>query len=82
MPQRLVLYYHLTWLTSPPIWWDSIVQVVRPPEIINLVSHKYASASMGFWQEEASVIIPFHLWNKGLYGYARWRLVFISKLIG
>ena len=31
MPQRCVLYYHLTWLTSPPIWWDSLGGVGRPP---------------------------------------------------
>jgi hypothetical protein len=47
MPQRCVLYYHLTWLTSPPIRWDSFEKVVIPPEMINVVSHKFGPASMG-----------------------------------
>jgi hypothetical protein len=39
MLQRWVLYYHLTWLTSPPIWWDSIVWWYDH-RMINTVSHK------------------------------------------
>ncbi len=45
MPQRCVLYYHLTWLTSPPIWWDSF-GVVALPLMMNVVSHKFKPASM------------------------------------
>jgi hypothetical protein len=39
MLQRWVLYYHLTWLTSPPIGWDSIVWCYDH-RMINTVSHK------------------------------------------
>jgi hypothetical protein len=45
MPQRCVLYYHLTWLTSPPIWWDSF-GVVFFHQMMNEVSHKFRPASM------------------------------------
>jgi len=33
MLQRYVVYYHLTWLTSPPIWWDSVEKVVLAPDV-------------------------------------------------
>jgi hypothetical protein len=45
MPQRCVLYYHLTWLTSPPIWWDSIGRWFCH-QMMHKVNHKILLASM------------------------------------
>jgi hypothetical protein len=72
MPQRCVVYYHLTWLTSPPIWWDSIGKVAIPPDNEQSITQFQAGVN------RCIITLPFY--SRGNDGISWRRMVFILKL--
>ena len=76
MLQRCVLYYHLTWLTSPPIWWDSIERWYDH-QMKNKVSHKLSCGRQ--WMYNGLYLCSI---EEAVDGISWWWLVFILELNG